>query len=53
MSSFFQFLHTIWGYLFGWAPSSLGIILTILVGLAIVIIIIKIIAFILDAIPFL
>lgn len=53
MRSFFQFIHDVWALLFGWAPSALGIIFTILIGLVLIIIIIKIIAFILDAIPFL
>lgn len=49
----FDTISSIWSLLFGWMPSYLAIICTVLIGLVIIIIIIKIIAFILDAIPFL
>lgn len=49
----FNFLRGIWYLLFGWMPSFLAILCTILIAVLAIIIIIKIIAFILDAIPFL
>lgn len=48
----FQTLHDTWVLLFGWMPTALAIFCTVLIGLIVVIILIKIIAFILDAIPF-
>ena len=53
MSDFFQSVANAWEFIFGWLPSPLDVIATILIGLIVVILLIKIIAAILDAIPFL
>lgn len=53
MSDFFQSVANAWELIFGWLPSPLDVIATILIGLIVVILLIKIIAAILDAIPFL
>lgn len=53
MSDFFQSIANAWQFIFGWLPSPLDVIATILVGLIVVVLLIKIIAAILDAIPFL
>lgn len=42
-----------WVMFFGWLPLPLSIGFTVLIGLFIVIMIIKLVAFVLDAIPFL
>lgn len=49
----FDFLVGAWHLFFGWMPTTLAVICTVLIGLIVIIIIIKLIAFILDAIPFL
>lgn len=49
----FDWLVNGWYLFFGWMPNTLAIICTVLIGILVVIIIIKIIAFIIDAIPFL
>lgn len=53
MDDFFQSLANAWEFFFGWLPSPLDVIATILIGLIVVVLLIKIIAAILDAIPFL
>lgn len=53
MSEIFETFGNAWEFLFGWLPSPLNIFATVLVGLIVVILLIKIVAFILDAIPFL
>ena len=53
MASFFTALSNIWTLLFGWMPSLLAAFCTVIIGLVAIILIIKIIALILDAIPFL
>lgn len=49
----FQLMRSIWVLLFGWMPIGLAVFCTVLLAVIAIIIIIKIIAFILDAIPFL
>lgn len=53
MSDFFAAVAAAWTLIFGWLPSPLDIFATVLVGLIVVVLLIKIIAAILDAIPFL
>lgn len=53
MSSFFATLSQVWHLLFGWMPTALSVFCTAIIGLVAIILIIKVIAFILDAIPFL
>lgn len=53
MGSLFSFISNAWALMFGWAPSWFGVLCIILIGFLAIIIIIKVIAFILDAIPFL
>lgn len=51
--SIFQTLSNIWTLLLAWMPPAAAVCIILLFGLIAIIIIIKIIAFILDAIPFL
>jgi len=53
MGSIWKALHDVWFLFFGWLPAPLSVGLTVLIGLFIVILIIKLVGFILDAIPFL
>lgn len=53
MIDFFEAVYDAWSLIFGWMPTPLDIFATILVGLLVIVLLIKIIAFILDAIPFL
>lgn len=53
MTGLFEAFGTAWFLIFGWLPSPLDVICTVLVGLVIVVLLIKIIGAILDAIPFL
>lgn len=51
--SIFNVLHSVWVLLFGWMPTFFAIGITVIIALMILILLIKFIAFILDAIPFL
>lgn len=53
MSSIWNALHDVWYLFFGWMPAPLSVGITVLIGLMIVVLIIKLVGFILDAIPFL
>lgn len=53
MTDFFEAVAEAWVFIFGWLPSPLDVIATIIIGLIVVVLLIKIIAAILDAIPFL
>lgn len=53
MATFFSFIRTAWAIAFGWLPLPLFVLFTLGVAFWLVILIIKLIALILDAIPFL
>ena len=53
MSNFIATLQAVWSLMFGWMPAPIAAATSIIVGLMMIIVIIKIIAAILDAIPFL
>lgn len=53
MAALWAKLAQIWVLFFGWLPAPLAIGFTVLIGLFIVIMILKLVAFVLDAIPFL
>ena len=53
MSDFFAAVAHAWTLIFGWMPTPIDIFATVLIGLIVVVLLIKIVAFILDAIPFL
>lgn len=53
MGSIWNTLRSLWVLFFGWMPIPLAVGLTVLIGLMIIILIIKLVAFVLDAIPFL
>lgn len=53
MTSLWSRLSQIWVLFFGWLPAPLAVGFTVLIGLFLVIMIIKLVAFVLDAIPFL
>lgn len=52
MSSFFATVSAIWTVLFGWMPTTFAVICTVFIGLVILIILFKLIAFVMDIIPF-
>lgn len=52
MSDFFSFVGQLWVLMFGWMPTTLAVFCTVLIGIVVVFLIIKLIAFILKAIPF-
>lgn len=49
----FGFIASILPIMLSWAPLELSVICIVLIGLAAIVIVIKLVAFILDAIPFL
>ena len=51
--SIFNLLHSLWILLFGWMPPFFAVGITVILALMVLILLIKFIAFILDAIPFL
>ena len=53
MSDFFETVANAWELIFGWLPAPLDVLATLIIGLIVVVLLIKIIAAILDAIPFL
>lgn len=53
MAQFFATLKSVWVLLFGWMPPLLAAFCTVVIGLVVIILLIKVIALILDAIPFL
>lgn len=48
-----NFVKYIWGYFFAWMPIGLQIVFGAFIALAVIVTVIKVVALILDAIPFL
>ena len=53
MGSFFNLLSQAWQLLFGWLPAPFQVLFIVLIGLFLIFLLVKLIAFIWDAIPFL
>lgn len=53
MASIFALLANIWELLFGWLPAPIQALIIIFIGLLLIFLLVKFIAFIWDAIPFL